>query len=156
MTGRLKSNRKSWERLKKRLMKFDQRNIDVGFFKRERYGPDNDNMYVAEVAWMNDQGTSQVPPRPFLTVDFTQYASKNFQKKAKHIFVKLLFTNNAPFMKELNKIGEDFSDELKTIIYDYPGSNSDWWIDAKGFDDPLYHTGEMVNAVNYRIKRGSD
>tara|TARA_R100000406_G_C3081726_1_gene117122 strand:+ start:252 stop:665 length:414 start_codon:yes stop_codon:yes gene_type:complete len=137
-------------------MKFDQRSVDVGFFKRERYGPDNDNMYVSEVAWMNDQGTSQVPPRPFMTVDFQQYASKNFKKRAKNLFYLLLYKKNVPFLKELNKIGDDFSNELKTIIYDYPGSNSDWWADAKGFNDPLYHTGVMVNAVDYRIVRGSD
>lgn len=153
MPGRLKSNRKGWEQLKKRLAKFDERSIDVGFFRREKYGPDNENLYVAEVAYINDQGNSTVPPRPFMSVDFESYVSSEYKKKAKHLFLKLLFHKNVPFLKELQSIGQEFSDELKTIIYDYPGNNSQWWAEFKGFDDPLFHTGVMVNAVNYRVKK---
>lgn len=151
MTARLKSNKKNWEQLKRRLLRFDQRSFDVGFFKKEKYGPENDNMQVAEVAWMNDQGTSVVPPRPFFTIDFRKFAEKSFHKKAKHILFILLFKKNPAMVKELENLADFYSDSLREFIYDYPGNNSEWWAEAKGFDDPLYHTGVMVNAVNSRI-----
>lgn len=149
MTGRLKCNRKGWEQLKKRLMRFDERHVQVGFLGNERY-PDQD-LTVKEVAWMNDQGTSQVPARPFMTVDFHDFISENFHKDVKELFVTLLFKKNVPFVKELEKLADKYADSLKEIIYDYPGHNSDWWVDVKGFDDPLFHTGVMVNAVSSRV-----
>lgn len=152
MTGRLKVNRKGWERIKKRLIKFDERSIDIGFFKGDKYGPENNNLPVATVAFMNDQGTSQVPPRPFMTVDFRKYVSKTFQSHAASLFKLLLTQGNTPFLQELKKIGGDYETELRDIILRYPGSNSPRWIEQKGFDDPLYHTGEMVGSVKHRIK----
>ena len=152
--GHLKVNKKGWEKLKKRLLKFDERKLDVGFFRKEKYGGENDNLYVAEVAWMNDQGTSINPPRPFMTIDFYEFASSSLQEDAKRLFSLLLFQKNAPFLKELQKIGDKYKDSLKEIIYDYPGHNSVWWAEQKGFDDPLFHTGTMVEAVDYRIHKG--
>lgn len=148
--GHLKCNRKNWEQLKKRLLRFDERSFDVGFFRREKY---EDGLQVAEVAWMNDQGTSVVPPRPFMTIDFQDFVEATFHKKAKHLFHILLFRKNAPFLKEFQSIADYYKDSLREIIYDYPGHNSPAWIAEKGFDDPLFHTGTLVNAVETRIVR---
>lgn len=148
----LKSDRRGWEKLKKRLQRFDKRAVDVGFFRKSKYGSENDNLYVAEVAWMNDQGTSVIPPRPFMTVDFESHILKQFVKDSKAIFIRLLLDRNFFYQKELDALGEKYKNDLRTIIFDYPGSNSQWWIDQKGFDDPLFHTGEMVESVDYRIK----
>lgn len=153
MTGRLKSNRKGWERLKKRLIRFDQREIDIGFFKGKRYGIENSNLPVATVAYMNDQGTSQVPPRPFMTVDFKKHISKSFRSYAAKLFKTLLSEKNVPFLQELKKIGEEYETELRDIILRYPGHNSPRWIEQKGFDDPLYHTGTMMGSVKHRVRR---
>lgn len=156
MSGHLKVNRRGWNKLKKRLLKFDQRQIDIGFFRGDKYGLDNDNLPVAAVAFMNDQGTSKVPPRPFMTVDFEKYISKSFKGYAATFFKKLLQTNSTAFIKELRKIGQAYETELRDIILRYPGSNSPRWIEAKGFNDPLYHTGTMVGSVKHRIrKRGT-
>lgn len=151
MTGRLKCNRKGWEQIKKRLLKFDERQFDVGFLDNERY--DDQDVTVPEVAWMNDQGTSEVPPRPFMTVDFMDFVNSEFKKDSKELFKSLLLRKNVPYLKEIQKIADKYTKELQDIIFDYPGSNSQWWAEVKGFNDPLYHTGTMVNAVSNRIKR---
>lgn len=150
MAGRLKSNKKGWEKLKKRLQKFDQRSFDVGFFRGEKY---SGGLKVAEVAWINDQGSSTNPPRPFMTVDFKEFVTVDFKKASKHIFITLLFRKQLMFMKQMEELASRYADELKQIIYDYPGHNSVAWAEFKGFDDPLYYTGTMVNAVSYRVKR---
>lgn len=148
----LKVNKKGWDKIKKRLKRFQNRSIDVGFFRDKKYGPDNDNMFVAEVAFMNDQGSRINPPRPFLTVDFERYVLKEFSKDCKVVFLNLLLGQNTKYVKDMEAIGEKYQNVLKTIIYDYPGSNSPNWIAVKGFDDPLYHTGEMVESVDYRLR----
>ena len=151
--GRLKSNKKEWERLQKRLLRFDQRSMDIGIFREAKYGPEQDNMNVAQVAFMNDQGSRTNPPRPFLTVDFVAEANSSFPKKAKQFFLMLLFNKNFAFTKVMNELGEEYAFALQEIILDYPGSNSKRWADSKGFNDPLYHTGLMVESVRHRIKR---
>jgi hypothetical protein len=151
--GRLKSNTKGWDRLKKRLVRFDRRSFDVGFFEDKKYGSENDNLSVAEVAMINDGGSSTNPPRPFFSVDFKDYADKSFQKKAKKLFVALVLQTNVAYVRELKSMGAEYSLSLKTFILDYPGSNSDDWAEAKGFNDPLYHTGTMASAVDYRITK---
>jgi hypothetical protein len=155
MTGRLRSNTREWDKLKRRLRRFDRRSIEVGFFSNKKYGPDNNNLQVAEVAMMNDYGTSKVPSRPFMTVDFVSYAEKTFPTKARQFFMLLILNPKSPFIKNMNELGEEFSFALQEIILDYPGRNSQWWADIKGFNDPLYHTGVMVESVSHRLKRGT-
>lgn len=155
MMGRLKSNTKEWEKLKKRLYRFDSKAFDVGFFRGSKYNSKNNNLQVAEVAWMNDQGTSTNPPRPFLTVDFKGYAEKTFPIKAKQIFLMLMFSKDNRYLKHIKELGEEYSFALQEFILDYPGSNSLRWIEEKGFNDPLYHTGKMVESVKYRINKGT-
>jgi len=121
MMGRLKSNTKEWDKLKRRLRSFDQRSIEVGFFSDKKYGPDNGNLQVAEVAMMNDYGTSKVPSRPFMTVDFVSYAEKTFPTKARQLFMLLVLNPKSPFIKNMNELGEEFSSTLQEIILDYPG-----------------------------------
>lgn len=152
MTGRLKCNRRGWDKLKKRLLRFDERSFDVGFFKEDKYGAENDNLQVAEVARMNNYGTSQVPPRPFMTVDFVKYASKTFPDMARKFF-KTFMTNQSPaFLPLLKDMAGQYETELRDIILRYPGHNSPSWIAEKTFDDPLYHTGEMVGSVKSKVR----
>lgn len=153
MSGRLVSKRQNWNQIKRRLARFDQRSFDVGFFSNSKYGAENDNLPVATVAWMNDQGTSTVPPRPFMTVDFKMFVEKSFRSDAKTLFLTLLLQKNSPYLKELNNIAEKYKNALTRIIYDYEGSNSDWWAEVKGFDDPLFYTGTMVNSVEFKVKK---
>lgn len=150
--GRLKCNRRSWDRLKKRLIRFDERSFDVGFFKEDRYGSDNDNLPVATVAMMNNYGTSQVPSRPFMTVDFVKYASKTFPKMAREFFSTFITNQNPAFLPLLKKMAGEYETELRDIILRYPGHNSPRWIETKGFDDPLYHTGELVGSVKSKVR----
>jgi len=151
--GLLKSNKKEWDRLKKRLIRFDTRKLDVGIFRDARYGAGNNNMPVAQVAYLNDQGSRTNPPRPFMTVDFIGYANSSFPKKAKQFFLLLLFSNNNNYLKKLEELGEEYAFDLQEFILDYPGSNSPAWIKEKGFDDPLYHTGVMVESVRHRMTK---
>ena len=153
MTALLKSDKRQWEKLKRRLLRFDQRNIDVGIFRDARYGADNDNMQVAEVAFINDQGSVTNPPRPFMTVDFISHARASFPKRAKQFYLMLLFSNNNSYMKRIEELGEEYAFDLQEIILDYPGSNSSEWAQAKGFNDPLYHTGVMVESVRHRVTK---
>lgn len=153
MAGQLKIKRREWDRLKKRLLRFDQRSMDVGIFREAKYGPEQNNLNIAQVAFMNDQGSRTNPPRPFLTVDFVAEANSSFPRKAKQFFLMLLFNRNFAFTKVMNELGEEYAFALQEIILDYPGSNSPKWIASKGFNDPLYHTGQMVESVRHRIKR---
>lgn len=50
-------DKKVWEKLKKNFLKAEQASIDVGWFQSDRYGPENDNLPMAQVAqWNEDKG----------------------------------------------------------------------------------------------------
>ena len=156
MTGRLKSNYKGWNALKRKLRTFDyERSVDVGFFSNARYGSENDNLQVAQVAMWNDTGTSTNPPRPFMTIDFVGAVKSEFKQYARRVFITLLTRNITEVNRELEHVGIIFEEELKDIIIQYPGSNSSWWAAEKGFNDPLRHTDTMLNSVSSRVKKGT-
>ena len=51
--------------LKKRLAKLAEAEVEVGFFPESKYGPENGNLHVAAVAWMQQKGANEYPARPF-------------------------------------------------------------------------------------------
>ena len=72
-----------WDAMKKNLMKGKDFSIDTGFFDKY-YGPENDNLSVAQVAQWQEEGTkggqgngSGIPMRPFIRAGFM---IKNIEK----------------------------------------------------------------------------
>jgi len=142
------------------LLKNVQRNrnteVEVGFFPEDRYGPDNNNQYVANVANMQQLGTERYtlgfPARPFFddtvedrTVQF--HLAKMMEKTA-----IALLTNVNTFRSSFFRVGVVLQESVMVAIDDYPGSNSPRWAAVKGFNDPLYHTGKMFESVKVKFR----
>lgn len=136
----------------KNVKAIDNMEVQPGFFD-DRYGSENDNLYVAQVAHFNNTGTSHAPRRPFMDNAFEDKSSKVLANKAMSDVFSAVIAGR-PVTPALSKLGEAFVDIIKTNIDDYPGSNSKWWAEFKGFNDPLLYTGRMLDSVKYRIKKG--
>lgn len=156
MTGRLKCNYQGWNRLKRKLTSFSEdRSIDVGFFSDSKYGPDNDRLQVAQVAAWNDYGSSTNPPRPFMTVYYMNHVRSVGPEMCRKAFLLLLTKNITEVNNYLKTCARDLADELQEIILDFPGDNSLAWIEQKGFNDPLLHTGHMFDSVALKVRKRS-
>lgn len=131
--------------------RLDGTQVQSGFFD-SKYGADNDNLYVAQVAWFNENGTYHNPRRPFLLPAYEDWMNRtHFARYSERIFTDII--NGRAYDQRLKQLGQDFADIIATNIDDYPGSNSKWWAEFKGFNDPLLYTGKMLDSVTFRIKK---
>lgn len=136
----------------KRLDKLNGTEIDVGFFEDDRYGPENDNLPVAQVAYYNEFGTVHNPTRPFMQETFSDdLTQKWIAKMMKSVFESAL-TNGRAVHRLLQELGDGTAELLKVQILNYPGSNSAATIALKGGrNTPLRDTEFMMNSVKFQI-----
>jgi len=147
---KFRKDTKAWQKLKKNLMKLDDSRVQVGWFEGQNYGPDNDNLPIAQVAKWNEEGTRTSPPRPFMRVGF-----KSEIQNSKAVFediIKSVVDGKSPLVA-LKQSSKAFEDMLKDSInkWDSP-PNSPATVDNKGFNNPLIETGTMRDSVSSRIE----
>lgn len=146
---------KMWEKIKKDLLAANKvGELEVGFFEQSKYGPENENLQVAQVAQWNNEGqpANNVPPRPFFTS--TLVAPIEAKKRDKLFFQSIdrIVTGKSSFLREYNMIGGLFVNELKKAIEDWSTPpNAPSTVAEKGFNDPLIKTETMKNSVEYKI-----
>lgn len=139
--------------LRKRLAQLDGTEVEIGFFEEDRYGDENGNLPVAQVAYYNEFGTVHNPTRPFMAETFE---SATTQKHASDLMKKIFqsaLTNGRSIPRLLQVLGDDVAEMMKAIILHYPGSNSKETIERKGRNAPLRDTEFMMNSVKFQIHR---
>lgn len=120
----------------------DKTTLEVGFLDGVKY-PDGE--YVAEVAFKNEFGTSQIPSRPF----FRNAIKKNKTKWLKSLEADINKNNDSA----LEKLGELIrGDIVKSITSLRTPPNSEQTILRKGSSNPLIDTGFMRASVSWTIK----
>lgn len=150
------------DKLLKRLQILERKEIRWGFFSGSRYGPKNDNMYVATIAKLQEDGRSgssginTIPSRPFFTTQALRVITPSDHVGSK--FLTLLGTAVKSTMtggtdaSAYNAVGKHLHDSLQEeiIAWNSP-ANAPMTIKIKGKNDPLIHTGMMLESVEYKI-----
>lgn len=146
-----------WKNLKKLLNQLDETQIEAGFFPESKYGAENNNLQIAQVAAWQEWGThggEHIPPRPFMRVDFK---FKMSSRKTRYKIIEA--TNNVLrgtalklAMEQLRKHCQDMM--MDAIDERAEPRNEDSTIAKKGFNDPLNETGVMLESVKAKITRG--
>jgi hypothetical protein len=153
----VKCDTKGLEALLKRLQGIDGTEVEVGFFEEDRYGPENNNLPVALVAYLNEYGHSigpqGVPERPFMHETFGGRMEQFHMARAVRNIGMAVFSDGRSVTRLLNQLGEMIKDQLQVAIEDYPGDNSPTTIKRKGKNDPLRDTDKMLNSVKFKINR---
>lgn len=145
-------NTKKLDSLTKRVSEFNGTWVEAGFFEDSKYGPSNGNLYVAQVAWWNERGTTLNPQRPFMSNTFQDRNNRfHIQNSFKRIAIGLI--GNTGYKALVRGLGDLVKDMIQVSIDDYPGSNSPTTIARKGFNDPLLDTGKMLESVKYKVGR---
>ncbi|ATW58223.1 hypothetical protein CNR37_00003 [Pseudomonas phage ventosus] len=140
--------------LRKRLDKLNGTEVDVGFFEEDRYGPENDNLPVAQVAYFNEFGTVTNPTRPFMEETFSDPTTQKHAGKLMKLIFESALTNGRAVQRLLITLGDDVAEQMKNTIMHYPGSNSPKTIEKKGGrNTPLRDTEFMMNSVKFQISR---
>jgi hypothetical protein len=151
----LKVETKKLQSLIKRVNVIDNTEIEVGFWD-DRYGSENDNLAVAQVAAYNNFGTSFNPTRPFMDDTFEDIMYQAYMaREVKNIYISVL-TNGRSTQRLLRGLGERIKGLMQLTILEYAanGGNSQKTIEKKGRDSPLIDTGKMLESVRFRIQKG--
>jgi hypothetical protein len=148
--------------LKRRLAMLANTKTEVGFFADKKYGPENDNLPVAQVAWWQEQGTfskstgsAHIPARPFFLTTMHVLTkglpAKNLTKRMAWAAEMFLFKRMSP-IPAMENAGEVVKEQLQGAIdrWSHP-RNADSTIAQKGFNNPLIETGFMKDSVAFRV-----
>lgn len=144
-----------WEKMKKNLMKGQHLAAKVGFFD-SYYGPENDNLSVAQVAQWQEEGTDKIPMRPFM-----RYYTMQLEKDEKLVrelapFINQIALGTMSWTQLYNKLGIELVTDLKQVIEKwFIPMNAPLTVELKGFNDPLIDTGKMLDSVEYQLGRKS-
>ncbi|MGJ7513628.1 hypothetical protein ACSFE6_04740 [Pseudomonas baetica] len=144
----LKLNMNKLKAVKRRLKSLDGTKLQVGFFAEDRY--DDTGIPVAEVAMFNEFGTYRSPARPFMNDTFESSYAKTAIKHGLTEVFKAAIKGQA-MQHKLRQLGERLVEIMQATIDAYPGSKSAATILRKGFNDPLYDTGKMIESVKFQI-----
>ncbi len=153
MTFRLKKDTRVWDKLKRDMSPRNGLELRVGFFEGN-YGPENENLNVAQVAQFNEEGTSNNPTRPFIRVGFMAPIkggayNKNFKES-----IQRILSGQSSFKDEYKKLGAIAVRDLKKSIADWDTPpNSPRTIENKGFNNPLIDSGLMYDSVDFKVER---
>jgi len=144
-------DKKAWDVLKKKLAVGNDLELRVGFFENARYGPENDNLQVAQVAKWNEEGTTTNPTRPFmrhLVSSLDGVYTSTFAASIQSILI-----GKSSFSKEYKKLGPLLVEDMQEVIAEWSTPpNSPTTVAKKGFNNPLVDTGLMHDSVEFRVK----
>ncbi len=134
--------------IKKRIK--DAGTVDVGIIDAGKHTGEEST--VAEVAFYNEFGTSNIPERSFIrsTIKEKKKEIIALQKKLVGKILKGELTND----KALGYIGIFVADEIKKKIVKLRNpANAPSTVEAKGSNNPLVDTVQLRNSVTYEVNR---
>lgn len=147
-------DKRSLTSLIKRVSSLNGTTVEAGFFEEDRYGPENDNMQVAEVAWLQERGAGrEIPSRPFMETSFNRMHADFYARGMYDVMFDVLgqgrLTNRL-----LKDLGGLMRDNIKIVIdgWSIP-PNSARWAEFKGFNDPLIFSGKMIQSVKFKVEK---
>lgn len=158
MSMKVTVDKKVWLNLKKSFLQAERLEQQVGWFEGNRYGSNNENLPMAQVAQWIEEGvrSKNIPERPFMRVGLDDRLKGGENKESfKRIITAV--ANGQDVFKALHKEGDSFRQTLRQVMMDWDTPpNSPKTIDKKGFDDPLIESSELISNISSKtVKKGA-
>jgi len=160
MSFKLTIDKSAWKRMKKDLLKAAEQEVQVGIVEPTYYGPDNDNLSVAQVWQWQEEGlpSQNIPTRPAIRVGFMAPIKKGSYDKMFAESMQRIAEGKSTFKQEYTKIGMKARADLKQSVADWDTPrNAPLTIELKGFDNPLIDSGLLYESIDFKVEqRGSN
>lgn len=157
---KITADTKAWDKLKKSMLKDSRYEVRVGWFPEHKYGSDNDNLQMAQVAQWQEEGTtggqgngSGIPPRPFMRVGLWAHLTGS---RGKDQFEDVMYNiaTGQSVLQPLKGSLKGFELVVKNLMQHWNSPpNAPSTIAQKGFNDPLIETGQLIDAVTAKVAR---
>lgn len=159
MSFKLKVDKSGWNKLKKELLKESDLEVKVGIVDPTYYGPDNDNLSVAQVWDWQESGlpAQNIPSRPAIRVGFMAPIKKGSYDKMFAESMQRIAEGKSTFKQEYTRIGTQAKVDLKKSVADWDTPpNSPFTVAEKGFNNPLIDSGLLYESIDFKVdNRGS-
>lgn len=163
MSFNLKVDKSGWEKLKKNLQQAEAYNVNLGWFEENTYGPDNDNLHMAQVAQWNNEGhingTNSLvpgaitPPRPFMSVGLPGALKAGANKDDFKDMVTSVLEGKS-VLTAMQKSTTNFERTLRKVMLDWDTPrNAPLTVEMKGFDNPLVDSSELIANVTAKVEK---
>lgn len=158
MSIKLTVDKSVWNNLKKSFAKAETIENQLGWFPENRYGSDNDNLPMAQVAQWIEEGVPSkgIPERAFMRVGLDDRL-KGGENKESFKRIVTAVANGQDVFRAFYKEGDSFRQTLRQVMMDWDTPpNAPRTVELKGFDDPLIESSELISNVSSKTtKKGS-
>lgn len=163
MSFKLTVDKSGWEKLKKNLREAEIYNVNLGWFEENKYGPDNNNLQMAQIAQWNNDGHvngagalvpgAETPPRPFMSIGLPGAFKAGANKDDFKDMVEAVMTGKS-VMSAMQKSTNNFERTLRKVMLDWDTPrNAPLTVEMKGFDDPLVNSSELIANVTAKVQK---
>ena len=148
MAGDVTDKDLGWEKIQKELVKFKELCVKVGIVEGSEKSEDGIN--IAEYAAYNEEGTKNIPSRPFIR-SWVDNHKEQIDKMLTSAFNRVL-SGKWTAEEAMKRIGEFAQSGIKKNIIDGKFEpNSPKTIAKKGSSKPLIDTGTLRNSIRYEV-----
>lgn len=131
----------------KGLLSKSKHKLEIGFFENAKY---QSGVNVAKVAFINEYGNLNQPPRPFFRVAIDKNTAKWF-----NVFKNQFLANNSLELS-LNQVGEVAKGDVVSSITALTNpALKESTIKRKGSSKPLIDTGFLRASVNFKVVKNA-
>lgn len=147
---------KVWRQMKRNL-RAKKSQINVGWFEGQNYGPDNNNLPMAQVAqWVEEGhrgGWGPTPARPAIrTLFIPTLAESGELTKFAIPLIHEVAMGRMTWKKLHEKIAPKILYRFKLALEVYSVKpNSPTTIALKGFNDPWVETGTLISNARFKV-----
>ena len=141
---------KGWKRITNKILSLNGKTVSAGIHTDA--GNEKNGVSIAQVATYNEFGTKRIPARPFIRLSFENH-NKEWNDVADEQLTAMINSGKTA-SGALSAVGEAMKKDIVSIIGDTSQlrHNAPSTIAKKGFDAPLYDTGKLKAAIDYKVK----
>jgi hypothetical protein len=156
MSFKLTVDKSVWKKMKSEFAKASQYEVNAGAFEDAKYGPDNDNLQVAQVWQWQEEGVpaQNIPTRPAIRVGFMLPIQKGSYDKYFVESMSRIAQGKSTFKQEYELLAQRTEKDLKKAVADWSTPpNAPYTVAEKGFNDPLIDTGLLYSSIEARVEK---
>lgn len=156
MSKKFYKDDKAWRQMKRNL-RAKKTQINIGWFEGQNYGPDNNNLPMAQVAqWVEEGhrgGWGSTPARPAIrTLFIPTLAESGELTKFAIPLIHEVAMGRMSWKKLHEKIAPKILYRFKLALEVYNVKpNSPTTIALKGFNDPWVQTGALISNARFKV-----
>ena len=146
----VKDTDKGWKRITRKIFALNGKIVSAGIHTDA--GTEKNGVSIAQVAVYNEFGTKRIPSRPFIRLSYENH--KKEWGDVADAQLTAMVNSGKTASGALSAVGRRMKKDIVSIIGDTSQlrHNAPSTIARKGFDKPLYETGRLKAAIDFKVK----